>query len=123
MQTANEITAIDIMEAALNEVKRPGDHFMIDPNESIWYSRYFAGGSFQAVCGFVLQGKILQCNFRILDDKFTFMDKTYKIDITAPDSFRRIGERILKYVDTMQKDRGIRADKQESSVYRKVAYD
>ena len=98
----------DLVEKALKYVLKDGDHFSIDDvsfssNKEttciVSYSRYCSGGSYCLVMDVRLDGG------KVKMGKGNHRAQTIEVELSNPDSFRRIGEILAEEASTMQTDR------------------
>ena len=103
------MNADDIIEAILDEHRRPFDNFLIDYG-MVSYSRNYSGGAFNFAFRYNLKDLLL------------YLQRTNSLpvafDIQDPNSFDDMWEFIKKVIDLMQQDRS-NGYSTDGSVYRK----
>ncbi len=90
-----------ILEDVVRDIAEPGDYFVIEYNRVI-YSRFAINGAFETLC-------IIDTEFHldsaILTIRFPPLHHCSQIDLSEPDSFKRLSELMKFAKDGMQTSR------------------
>lgn len=105
MEVTDIIDASEIVRTVANEIKHEYEYVRIQ-GQTLWYSRYYGGGSFSGCCTIHLVKATM-----LTIDGYETSDRTKllrKFDLADPNSFEDIGKFLRVLFDREWPDRPIR---------------